>query len=361
MANVRIIDQAEITTLSGGEYLVTDSSTAGTKKITPQNLVNACSTGSGLTNEIKTALLDCFEHVAWIDDDGQDYYDALEAALYDTAWPVTNTLTHCSSSNNATSVEKDGSYSATITAESGYTLTGATVSITMGGTDITSTAYSSGTISIASVTGALVISVTAVINIPADYQAVEYLQSTGDEYIDTGLTGDLDTEVEIKLLRITAASTTARVFGDRTAANNKAVFMSTLNSGIYVGFGSHDTNSSAAGNNHWDLTNPQTIIWNKTDYSINGTTKNYNNGSTPSTFTTPNTMTVFNARQAGSYGTGVSAKLYYLIIRENGTAVFNGIPCYRKADDEPGLYDTVTSTFFANSSGSGAFTVGGDV
>lgn len=38
--------------------------------------------GSGLTNEAKQALLACFEKVAWIDEDGQDYYDALEAALY---------------------------------------------------------------------------------------------------------------------------------------------------------------------------------------------------------------------------------------------------------------------------------------
>lgn len=41
--------------------------------------------GSGLTNEAKQALLACFEHVAWIDEDGQDYYDALEAALYPPA------------------------------------------------------------------------------------------------------------------------------------------------------------------------------------------------------------------------------------------------------------------------------------
>ena len=36
----------------------------------------------GVTEELKQALLDCFEHVAWIDDQGQDYYDALYAALY---------------------------------------------------------------------------------------------------------------------------------------------------------------------------------------------------------------------------------------------------------------------------------------
>lgn len=39
----------------------------------------------GLTEEIKQALLDCFEHVAWTDEHGQDYVDALEAALYPPA------------------------------------------------------------------------------------------------------------------------------------------------------------------------------------------------------------------------------------------------------------------------------------
>lgn len=42
----------------------------------------AAETGSGLTNEAKTALLNCFEHVAWTDEHGQTYYDALYAALY---------------------------------------------------------------------------------------------------------------------------------------------------------------------------------------------------------------------------------------------------------------------------------------
>lgn len=39
----------------------------------------------GLSDETKEALLACFEHVAWIGDDGQDYYDALEEALYPNA------------------------------------------------------------------------------------------------------------------------------------------------------------------------------------------------------------------------------------------------------------------------------------
>lgn len=38
--------------------------------------------GSGLTEDVKVALLACFENVAWINEDGQDYYDALYDALY---------------------------------------------------------------------------------------------------------------------------------------------------------------------------------------------------------------------------------------------------------------------------------------
>ena len=35
-----------------------------------------------LDDSFKAALLDCFAHVAWTNEHGQDYYDALEAALY---------------------------------------------------------------------------------------------------------------------------------------------------------------------------------------------------------------------------------------------------------------------------------------
>ena len=45
--------------------------------------VTALESGSsgGLTADIKSALLACFAHVAWASDDGQTYYDALDAAL----------------------------------------------------------------------------------------------------------------------------------------------------------------------------------------------------------------------------------------------------------------------------------------
>lgn len=40
-----------------------------------------------ISEDIKTSLLNCLQHVAWIDEYGQDYYDALYNALYDGSHP----------------------------------------------------------------------------------------------------------------------------------------------------------------------------------------------------------------------------------------------------------------------------------
>ena len=42
-------------------------------------------TAADLDDSFKDALLDCFENVAWATEDGQQYYDALEATLYPPA------------------------------------------------------------------------------------------------------------------------------------------------------------------------------------------------------------------------------------------------------------------------------------
>ena len=68
-------------------------------------------------------------------------------------------LTNVTSSNDALSVEAGAAYTATLTPEDGYQFK--SVSVTMDGEDITSAAYSDGTVSIASVTGNVVITAKA--------------------------------------------------------------------------------------------------------------------------------------------------------------------------------------------------------
>lgn len=74
-------------------------------------------------------------------------------------YTITNTLTGCSNSNGLTTVLANRSYSAIITANTGYVLEN--VKVTMGGVDITSSCYNNGTITINNVTGNIVIIATA--------------------------------------------------------------------------------------------------------------------------------------------------------------------------------------------------------
>lgn len=118
--------------------------------------------GSGLTDEIKQALLACFENVAWINADGQTYYDALAEALNGSGtvyYSVTNNLTGCTTSNGASRVAEGDGYTAKLSTASDYMLT--SVKITMGGDDVTNVSYSGGTISIPNVTGDIVIMAVA--------------------------------------------------------------------------------------------------------------------------------------------------------------------------------------------------------
>lgn len=74
-------------------------------------------------------------------------------------YPVTYDLTNVTSSNTTSGVVEGSSFTATLTARSGYALDAVTV--TMGGTNITSSAYSNGVINIAKVTGKVVITAKA--------------------------------------------------------------------------------------------------------------------------------------------------------------------------------------------------------
>ena len=140
--------------------------------ITDEQIENAITTYltkhpiTGLTNAQLTALDNMFKVCAYIKEDISSEYNAFKNAFTsggDTPvtkqYTITNNLTNCSNSNSATTITENSSYSATITANNDYTLEN--ITITMGGNDITSTAYSNGNINITSVTGNVVITGTA--------------------------------------------------------------------------------------------------------------------------------------------------------------------------------------------------------
>lgn len=102
--STRIINLSEASEMDAGMYFVTDSSN-GTRKVPITKLIDAdledeyaaapakavgdlkeeFDNFSGLSDDVKLALLQIASKVAYIDDDGQDYYDALYDALYPPA------------------------------------------------------------------------------------------------------------------------------------------------------------------------------------------------------------------------------------------------------------------------------------
>lgn len=77
----------------------------------------------------------------------------------ETVYTITNALTNCTSSNSAANIAENASYSATITPKDGYEMS--SITVTMGGTDVTASVVNGKEISIANVTGNIVITAVA--------------------------------------------------------------------------------------------------------------------------------------------------------------------------------------------------------
>lgn len=132
--------------------------------------------GTGLTAEEKSKILTLFQNAAYTADMSETI-DAL-AALWGIevapeTYSVTNKLTNVVSSNSAASVTEGDSYTAQLTAEDGYAIN--SVSVTMGGTDVTESVYANGVVTISNVTGSIVITATAISTAAATYTITNHL------------------------------------------------------------------------------------------------------------------------------------------------------------------------------------------
>lgn len=101
-----------------------------------------------------------------------------------TTYTITNSLTNVSTSNTAASVEAGTSYTATLTGNDGYNIDDTSVIITMGGVDVTSSVYVDGVITIAEVTGNIIIAASGVSS--TLYVLAEPTTFDGASCIDTG-------------------------------------------------------------------------------------------------------------------------------------------------------------------------------
>lgn len=189
--------------------------------------------------------------------------------------------------------------------------------------------------------------------LPSAYQEVDYIESSGTQYIDTGMKLTENSGVELKISNLTFGN--RKLFGSRTSATSNNFSVISTSSNIVCDFYNYSVNRLTT---NTPITDPITISMNNQKLSLN---TNEQVVSSYNSFTTPGNAYIFNG--AGSFPTGytnASMRLYYCRLYDNGNLVKNLIPCYRKSDNVVGLYDIVNDEFIQNA-GTGTFTYGSEV
>ena len=188
--------------------------------------------------------------------------------------------------------------------------------------------------------------------LPTEYQEVEYIESSGTQYIDTGYkptSNNLRIACEFEY---TADHSASSVFGSESSGKYSIVPWGAPE--FYVGSSTQLLAQTTALNTKYALdahANAGTLT-----VSLNGTT--HSASYSGSILTTVN-MGIFCNIIAGVASQFCSMKLYAMYIYDNGNLVRDFVPCYRKSDNVAGLYDLVNNVFYTNA-GSGVFAVGAD-
>ena len=194
------------------------------------------------------------------------------------------------------------------------------------------------------------------ITLPAGYTRLEYIQSTGTQYIDTGVKGNLSTKVVLDL-QIPAYNDNGYILGTRTAQNTNA-FVIGSNSGKFV--------SATYPFAQFDSVNP-TVVQQAPNFDLNrhvyelSSNGFYIDGvlrtsySNPTSFTTQENLTLFGRYHSGTFAYGVF-RAYGLKLYENNVLVRNFIPA-KNSSNVVGMYDIVNNSFYQKQ-GSGDFIAG---
>lgn len=190
-------------------------------------------------------------------------------------------------------------------------------------------------------------------SLPKGFKRLEYIQSSGSEYINTAFKPNNNTKLVAELQFVSAPSTTSNSFllGARSSSSSgrfSLFYGGSANGGW--GFGYNTTLNAVT--TTVDPTSKTTAVINKNVCTVGGQSVT----ASATTFNTTQNLTLFAENNSGTVGQGSAIKLYSCQIYENGTLVRDFIPC-QNASGAVGLWDAVNAVFYGNA-GTGAFTAG---
>jgi hypothetical protein len=184
--------------------------------------------------------------------------------------------------------------------------------------------------------------------VPPEYQAVEYIQSSGTQWLDIDVAPAISFSAELKICS-TANSEGLLGIGTKVAelyANSSSKYAWWISGGT-------------------TLTATNTIVQGKLiDIIVSRDSSGYSltvEGETKTTSMTVSASASMNIfRYAGSSTYYAKGRIEHARIYSDGVLVRDMWACYRKSDSIAGMWDNVSDRFFTNS-GSGTFAVGGNV
>jgi hypothetical protein len=182
------------------------------------------------------------------------------------------------------------------------------------------------------------------------YTRLEYIESTGTQYINTRIMPSLNLEIESELAFMDK-STTAALLGTTTAGSGKNITAIFAVSGVSSSFG--PSTAYAALYSYITLDTKTKFKEDKNGIYLNDTRRAEFNANTE--FTGVSSMLFLWAR--GTNANKIKAKVYSFKIYDNGTLVQDLVPARRNSNNIVGMYDLVSGQFFTNA-GTGEFVAG---
>ena len=186
--------------------------------------------------------------------------------------------------------------------------------------------------------------------LPSGYTQVDYIESSGTQYIDTGFIPNQDTSVYAKISTLTVSPTGNKtIFGSRVSSISGHFGITIGATQWFTGYGTNQINTGliATSNTQYEIKKEKGVLTLNSNQYIQ----------TSNDFTSPGNMYIFAMNQNNKAIAFAPIQLYYFKIYNDTTLVHDFIPCYRNSDNEAGLYDLVNNVFYANQ-GTGEFTYG---
>lgn len=201
--------------------------------------------------------------------------------------------------------------------------------------------------------------------LPDEYVELEYLQSSGTQYIDTGVVGNLNTEYEITVKNNSSiTSGVYAIFGSRTSATENIITTVCANPlhSILNDFGDTTTTRQMPTRTSAEMLHRYKITNGKSQRTLTDLDTGWTDTVTTTysgSLTTPTNLYIGYAGSISGISdiANLQGNIYGCKIWNNDTLIRDFVPARRLSDNVLGMYDIVSQQFFTNA-GTGEFIAG---